>query len=129
MLKNVVKIETDFSASPSVFFSDVYLESIFLNFLTNSIKYAHPTRYPLVKIKTFFDEEEHTKLSYSDNGIGMNMDRVRHKIFGLYQRFHSNSDGKGIGLYLTYSQVTALGGKIDVESEEGMGTTFTITFK
>ena len=129
LLKNVVKIETDFSASPSVFFSDVYLESIFLNFLTNSIKYAHPTRYPLVKIKTFFDEEGHTKLSYSDNGIGMNMDRVRHKIFGLYQRFHSNSDGKGIGLYLTYSQVTALGGKIDVESEEGMGTTFTITFK
>ena len=129
LLKNVVKIDTDFSEVPTAYFSDVYMESIFLNFLINSIKYSHPTRYPLVKIKTSIDANGHTQLSYSDNGRGMNMERVKNKIFGLYQRFHSNTDGKGIGLYLTYSQVTALGGKIEVESEEGVGTTFTITFK
>ena len=129
LLKNVVKIETDFSDATTVSFVCIYLESIFLNLLTNSIKYAHPTRYPVIKIKTFLDADGHTKLTFSDNGRGMNMERVKNKIFGLYQRFHSNADGKGIGLYLIHSQVTALGGKVDVESEEGIGTTFTITFK
>jgi PAS domain S-box-containing protein len=128
LLKNVVKIETDF-AEATVSFVLIYLESIFLNLLTNAIKYANPTRYPLIKIRTFKDEDGYTKLTFSDNGRGMNIERVKNKIFGLYQRFHSNADGKGIGLYLIHSQITALGGKIEVESEEGIGTTFTITFK
>ena len=129
LLKNVVKIEADFSEAITVSFVCIYLESIFLNLLTNAIKYAHPTRYPIVKIKTFKDANGCTKLTFSDNGRGMNMERVKNKIFGLYQRFHSNADGKGIGLYLIHSQITALGGKIEVESEEGVGTTFTITFR
>ena len=129
LLENVVKIDTDFSEVPTAYFSDVYMESIFFNFLTNSIKYSHPTRYPLVKIKTSIDANGHTQLSYSDNGIGMDIERVKNKIFGLYQRFHENPEGKGMGLYLVHSQVTALGGKIEVDSEEGIGTTFTITFK
>ena len=57
------------------------------------------------------------------------MERVKDKIFGLYQRFHSNADSKGIGLYLIQSQVHALGGTIEFESEENIGTTFIITFK
>jgi len=129
LLKNVVKVETDFSEALMVRFSSVYLESIFLNLLTNSIKYAHPTRYPFIKIKTTIEKDGTTKLLFSDNGIGMNMERVKNKIFGLYQRFHNNADAKGIGLYLVHSQVTALGGKIEVESEVGVGTTFIITFK
>lgn len=129
LLKNVVKVEADFSEALTVQFSSVYLESIFLNLLTNSIKYAHPTRYPLIKIKTTREKDGTAKLLFSDNGIGMNMERVKNKIFGLYQRFHNNADAKGIGLYLVHSQVTALGGKIEVESEVGVGTTFIIMFK
>ena len=124
-----MKIEADFTGAETVQFSDVYLESILLNLLTNAIKYAHPTRYPVIKIKTYRDADGKLKLTFSDNGIGMNMERVKNKIFGLYQRFHNNADAKGIGLYLVHSQVTALEGKIEVESEEGVGTTFTITFK
>ena len=56
------------------------------------------------------------------------MEMVKDKIFGLYHRFHDNTDGKGIGLYLLHSQITALGGKIEVDSEEEVGTVFTITF-
>ena len=129
LLKNVVKIEADFTEASMVQFSSVYLESIFLNLLTNSIKYAHPTRYPLIQLKTTKERDGSTKLKFSDNGIGMNMERVKNKIFGLYQRFHNNADAKGIGLYLVHSQVTTLGGKIEVDSEVGVGTTFTITFK
>ena len=122
-------INSDFSEVPNVQFSNVYLESIFLNLLTNAIKYAHPERKPIINVLTKRNENGTIKLTFSDNGIGMNMERVKDRIFGLYQRFHSNSDSKGIGLYLIHSQITALGGSIEVESEENVGTTFTITFK
>lgn len=128
LMKEKVLIEADFSEAPTVNFTNVYLESIFQNLITNSIKYHHPERNPIIRIKTTKIADGSTQLTFTDNGLGMNMRMVKDKIFGLYQRFHSNSDGKGIGLYLLHSQITALGGKIEVESEEEVGTTFSITF-
>ncbi len=126
--KNVV-IESDFSAAPTVKFSSIYLESLFLNLITNAVKYAHPYRSPIINISTTILPDNKVKFIFSDNGIGMNMDRIKGRIFGLYQRFHNNADSKGLGLYLIHSQVTALGGTIDVESKVNVGTKFTIIFK
>ncbi len=123
------EVVTDFLEAPNVYFSDIYLESIFLNLLTNSIKYAHPERNPIIKINSRKEKDGTVKLIFSDNGIGMNMETVKNKIFGLYQRFHSNADSKGIGLYLVHSQITALGGNIEVDSKVNVGTVFTLTFK
>ncbi len=122
-------IHSDFSSAPNVNFNPAYLESVFLNLITNSLKYAKPEGHPIIQINTSTNEDGTTKLIFSDNGIGMDMERVKNKIFGLYQRFHTNSDSKGIGLYLIYSQITALGGKIEFYSEVNIGTTFTLTFK
>jgi signal transduction histidine kinase len=47
----------------------------------------------------------------------------------LYQRFHDNPDGKGLGLYLVNSQLEAFGGSITVESEVGKATTFIVYFR
>ncbi len=121
-------IHADFSAAPSVPFYPAYMESILINLLTNAIKYAHPGRKPVIAIQTR-DEEKFVVLTFMDNGIGMNMSRVKTKIFGLYQRFQNKIEGKGIGLYLVHSQITALGGTITVDSKEGEGTTFVIWFK
>ena len=123
-----VVIETEFNVA-TIDFTNVYLESIFLNLLTNSIRFKHPKRSPIIKISTTKTEDGKTQLTFSDNGIGMNMGMVKDKIFGMYQRFHDNTDGKGIGLYLLHSQITALGGKIEVNSKEEVGTVFTITFR
>ena len=124
-----VIIETDFSHVPTIHFTKVYLESIFLNLITNSIKYRHPSRNPIIKIKTIKDAVGKIKLTFSDNGIGMDMSRVKDKIFGFHKRFHKNADSKGIGLFLVKSQINALGGQIEVDSDVNIGTTFTITFK
>lgn len=129
MLEKRVTVIADFSEAPFVNFTNAYLESILLNLFTNSIKYRHPERLPIITIKTGKDANGKTKLTFSDNGLGINMSTAKDKIFGLYKRFHNNSDSKGIGLYLIHSQITALGGKIEVESEVNIGTTFTITFK
>ncbi len=56
------------------------------------------------------------------------MERVKGRIFGLHKRFHKG-EGKGVGLFLIHSQITALGGTIEVESKKNEGTTFTISFK
>jgi signal transduction histidine kinase len=64
-----------------------------------------------------------------DNGIGIDLNRHRNSIFGLYQRFHTNADSVGLGLFIVKTQITALGGSIDVESDVDKGTSFYITFK
>lgn len=121
-------IKVDFSRAPVVRFNKGYLESIFLNLITNSIKYAHPARKPVIQIEAK-SGTEFIELIFKDNGLGFNEEKVKGKIFGLYQKFHNHPDSKGIGLYLVYSQVTALGGEISVNSIEGKGTTFVIKFR
>lgn len=120
-------IHANFSMAPGARFNPAYMESIFLNLLTNSIKFAKKDRKPIVFIYSL-ETEHDTQLIFEDNGLGFNMTRVQNKIFGLYQKFHNHPDSKGIGLYLVHSQVTSLGGSIEVESEENEGTKFIISF-
>ncbi|MGC4041556.1 MAG: PAS domain S-box protein [Flavobacterium sp.] len=105
-----------------------YLESIFLNLLTNAIKYRAPIRQLKVTISTKV-EDDNLIITFKDNGIGIDLDKNKDKIFGLYQRFHNYPDSKGLGLYLVKSQVESMNGTISVASTVGKGTTFTITFK
>ncbi|MCF6130011.1 PAS domain S-box protein [Flavobacterium sp. AS60] len=105
-----------------------YLESIFLNLLTNAIKYRDPNRQLRVTIATKV-VDDNLIITFKDNGIGIDLEKNMDKIFGLYQRFHNYPDSKGLGLYLVKSQVESMGGTISVASTVGKGTTFTIVFK
>lgn len=104
-----------------------YLESIFLNLLTNAMKYRDPNRQLKVTISTKVIDDK-LIITFKDNGIGIDLNKNKDKIFGLYQRFHNYPDSKGLGLYLVKSQVESMGGNILVTSAVGKGTTFTITF-
>jgi signal transduction histidine kinase len=64
-----------------------------------------------------------------DNGLGINLALYKNKLFSLYKRFHDHVEGKGLGLYLIKTQVAALGGKVEVESEVKVGTTFYVYIK
>nr|WP_262918353.1 PAS domain-containing sensor histidine kinase [Mucilaginibacter straminoryzae] len=123
-----VKIQLDFSAFQNIDFNRTYLESILLNLITNSIKYAKPNAAPVIKISTRLNGER-KQLIFRDEGIGFDMDNVKDKVFGLNQRFSEHSDSKGIGLYLIYNHVTALGGQISLDSKINEGACFAITFK
>ncbi|WP_114782594.1 ATP-binding protein [Botryobacter ruber] len=103
----------------------VYLESILHNLLSNALKYRADNRKPVIRIKSW-REQDCCCLSVSDNGLGMDLQKVGNKVFGLYKTFHANKDSKGLGLYLTKLQAEALGGKIEVTSEPDKGTTFTL---
>jgi len=121
-------ITADFTAVNEVVFNKSYAESILLNLLTNSLKYRHKDRKLKINLTTAV-EDEYLVVHFCDNGIGINLDHHRDKIFGLYQRFHNYTDSKGLGLYIVHSQITALGGKIEVESKIDKGTCFSIYFK
>ncbi|TXK29669.1 GAF domain-containing protein [Pontibacter qinzhouensis] len=112
---------------PVVHLPKVYMESLLHNLLSNAIKYSSPDRPPLVKVKSWQQNGDFF-LSVSDNGLGLDMQRFGNKMFGLYNTFHDNKDAKGLGLYITKMQVESLGGTIEVESEAGIGTTFTVRF-
>jgi len=104
-----------------------YLESILLNLLTNSLKYKDPHRNPIVNL-TCRSGNDNVVLQISDNGLGIDLKKFGHKLFNMHATFHGNSDARGIGLFITKNQVEALGGRIDVESEPGRGTTFRVFF-
>ena len=122
ILKIDLEVETIFDINKS------YLESIFLNLLTNAINYREPSRQLRITIATKV-EDNNLLMTFKDNGIGIDLEKNNDKIFGLYQRFHNYPESKGLGLYLVKSQVESMGGTISVDSIVGKGTTFTIVFK
>ncbi len=103
-----------------------YIESVFLNLLSNAIKYRAQNRPLVISISSKPFMNGRTQIIFSDNGSGIDMERNKGKIFGLYQRFHSEGEGQGMGLYLIKIQIAALGGTIEVMSEVDKGTTFFI---
>ncbi|NJM93813.1 MAG: HAMP domain-containing histidine kinase [Cytophagales bacterium] len=125
--KSEAQITHDFSACPGLNYPRVYLESILLNLLTNALKYRAMERRPQIHLKSW-KQDKFVVLSCTDNGLGIDLDKHGKKIFGLNQTFHPNPDARGVGLFITKNQIEALGGKIEVTSQVGLGTTFTIYF-
>ncbi|UZD21665.1 PAS domain-containing sensor histidine kinase [Algoriphagus halophytocola] len=122
------QVDMDFEQVPSIHSNQTYLESIFLNLISNSIKYKKAGARPHIKICSSL-KNGFVHLTFADNGIGFDMTEVKDKIFGFQQTFHQNSDSRGIGLYLVYNHVQSLGGKIKVDSTPGVGTIFTLILK
>lgn len=117
------RFEIDFSGSPSIHYSSAHLHSIFQNLITNAIKYTFPGRPPVIRISTQ-KEDSFVCLSVTDNGIGIDLERHGEKLFKPFNRLQKDNQGKGLGLYIVKSQVESDGGKIEVKSKPGTGTTF-----
>ncbi|HMB99392.1 MAG TPA: PAS domain S-box protein [Balneolaceae bacterium] len=121
-----VKISENIPEDLTIEYNPAYLESILLNLLSNAIKYRHPERQPDIEIDAFADGD-HVIFKITDNGTGIDLEKHRDKLFGMYNTFHENENAKGIGLFITKNQVESMGGKIEVESEVNKGTTFKLT--
>ena len=120
-------IEADFLAVESIEFPKSYMESIFINMVSNAIKYRSPERCLELKIGTYLKDDQ-VHLYFKDNGLGIDLEKYGDKLFKMGKSFHQFKDSKGIGLFIVKSQVEALKGKIDVSSEVNVGTQFTIIF-
>ena len=128
IIENNVTIRTDFRTAEKVTSIKAYFYSILYNLISNAIKYRSPERPLVIELKSY-NANEFVCLEVKDNGLGIDLAKFGHKIFGLYSRFHTvAAPGKGIGLTLVKSQIETLGGKVEVESEPGTGTTFKLYF-
>jgi signal transduction histidine kinase len=121
------KINIDIEACPQINFSRKNLNSIIYNLLSNAIKYRSPKRNPDISIKTQ-RSNGFIVLTIKDNGLGMNL-QDKNKIFSMFKRLHDHVEGSGIGLYIVKRIIDNSGGKIEVESTVGKGSTFKVYFK
>jgi signal transduction histidine kinase len=126
--ETAANIQSDFGSVTTLSTIPQYLESILTNLISNAIKYRHASRTPEILLKVR-DQGEWICMELSDNGVGIDLIQSREKLFSLYQRFHFHVEGKGLGLYLVKTQVEALGGRVEVISQPGLGATFQIYFR
>ncbi|GAA0890358.1 hypothetical protein GCM10009122_00360 [Fulvivirga kasyanovii] len=120
-------ITCDFLKAPVINYNRNYLESIFLNLLTNAIKYRALGRSPVIHVETKVSEAGIT-LAITDNGLGIDLTKHGDKLFCLNKTFHDNPEAKGVGLYITKTHVESMGGNICVDSQVDKGSTFKVNF-
>jgi len=125
IIKEDVHFEYDFAEVESILSSRSYLYSIFYNLASNSIKYRSRGVAPVITIKSHKLKHK-VELRFKDNGKGIDLDKYKSHLFGLYKRFDISMEGKGMGLFMVKTQVEALGGTIRLKSKPGEGTEFII---
>ncbi|TGE28634.1 ATP-binding protein [Hymenobacter metallicola] len=121
-------LELDVQQCPTISFSEKNLRSIIYNLLSNALKYRSPERPPRVRISSRLDPE-FAVLSVQDNGLGLNLNHDGRKLFAMFQRLHDHVEGTGIGLYMVKKIVDNAGGRIEVDSAVGVGSTFRVYFR
>lgn len=103
------------------------IRQVWSNLISNALKFSGKKEISIIKINCSADND---MVCYSvlDNGAGFDM-KFADKLFGVFQRLHSNSEfeGTGVGLALSKNIIDRHGGKIWAESEVGKGTTFYFT--
>lgn len=111
---------------PGLYASESQVIQVFQNLIGNALKYRSD-KPPLVQISASVRADEWV-FAIQDNGIGI-ASQHQEEIFGLFRRLHGRDiPGTGLGLAICKRIVEHYGGRIWVESEEGVGSTFYFSF-
>jgi signal transduction histidine kinase len=123
--KIVIKNELD----PNLMINGVlaYVQSVFYNVISNSLKYCDTSRSPEIKIASTQQKDQIT-VTIIDNGIGFDAEDNKEKLFRPFTRFSTTREGKGLGLYLIKIQMESMGGRVQIESKIDLGTSVILIF-
>ena len=119
-------IISDFAAAPTMRIARPVLHSLLYNLVSNALRYADLIRTPYIRVSTAVVASGESMLMVQDNGRGIDLKRHQQHMFQLFRRFHPDVAGSGVGLYLVHRLVNQAGGRIEVNSIVGEGTTFQI---
>ena len=97
------------------------LKQIFINLISNAIKYNHRNGKVTININTILDNK--IRISILDTGSGLTKEQIT-GLFQPFKRYDEKKEGIGLGLYITQNLLEIMDGKIGVESEQGKGSTF-----
>lgn len=136
-LQNIdVELKLD-ETNPSILAHNNRLEQVIFNLITNARdalnqkqeqeqKLGMESNDSLIRIRSYKDGDK-VAITVSDNGIGI-PESVKNRIFEAFFTTKEMGEGMGLGLSISYGIVKDYGGDIDIESKEGLGTTFKLTF-
>ncbi len=97
-----------------------FLKAIVKELLSNSLKFKSPDR-PLEIEISIFSEENWEIITFSDNGIGLDLESNKDRLFKIYHRFSTEQPGRGFGLFHARSMAEAMGGKVNMYENEKYG--------
>jgi signal transduction histidine kinase len=125
---NEKNISLELELSPITFYgNEELMMQVFINLIDNAIKFT-PVEGKIQIVAYQADKE--VVITISDNGIGISEDAKKYIFEKFYQSDKARlSEGNGLGLTLVKHIVDLSGGKIEVNSELSLGTTFTLTFQ
>jgi light-regulated signal transduction histidine kinase (bacteriophytochrome) len=109
-------------------FVQAFLQSVCTNLVSNAIKYRSPERPLYIGIE-YSRKPDGVLLVVKDNGMGMDLTKTQDTLFKPFTRFHTNTEGRGVGLHIIMSMIEKNGGYIEVSSKLGEGSTFTCLLK
>ncbi len=121
------QVDLQLAADSVIEFSSKNARSIVYNLLSNALKYRSHVRKPHISISTE-TTKEFVILTVQDNGLGFDP-ADEDKIFSMFKRLHDHVEGTGVGLYIVKRIVENAGGRIELDSEEGTGSTFKVYFR
>lgn len=122
------QISLNISSPSSVKVIEAYFENVLHNLVLNSILFRNRRKKLKVNISCSQISDTVMELKVEDNGQGIDLTNgKKERVFEMYGRQNRSVPGKGMGLFLAKSQITTMGGKIDVTSEIGKGAVFTVT--
>lgn len=113
---------------PDVQVDATRVELALVNLVGNAVKYSDAGKDDRwVRISVQRDEEGYWRISVADNGVGIPED-MQIRVFDQFVRAHPGvAEGTGLGLSIAREAVDQMGGRIWLESQEGLGTTFHFT--
>ncbi|WP_197463515.1 PAS domain-containing protein [Cochleicola gelatinilyticus] len=123
--KHKVSITNSINETTHILGIKTYLESIIHNLVDNAIKFSSPERTSFLKI-TYTKEDLFGILTFEDNGLGIDLEKNKNKLFGMYKTFHKHIEARGVGLFICKHQAEAMGGHIEIESTVNVGTIFKV---
>ncbi|TGD76804.1 PAS domain-containing sensor histidine kinase [Hymenobacter wooponensis] len=120
------ELRVDLTDCPQAYFPAKDLRSILFNLLSNGVKYRDSQRPSVVQVRAQRTVHAGVVLTVQDNGLGLDA-RQQGQLFTMFRRLHTHVEGSGVGLYLIKRLIENRGGTIIVDSQPGVGSTFTVT--
>jgi PAS domain S-box-containing protein len=126
-IKNADRITVSVEIDKKIdFFSDKHrMKIIFMNLISNAIKYQSEDKSDPSLTISIKCNESFAEIAFRDNGIGIE-EKYKSKVFDMFFRGTILATGSGLGLYIVKEVVSKLEGKLELISEENVGTTVTL---
>ncbi|HVI43015.1 MAG TPA: ATP-binding protein, partial [Anaerovoracaceae bacterium] len=122
LIRNNINVTVNCDEEINLYLVQESIEMIMINLIINAVDAMGSGGEIIINCS---EDEEEVAITVSDTGAGI-PEEIRANIFNPFFTTKENRNGGGLGLYIVYNEISKLNGKITVESEVGIGTTFTI---